>query len=45
MEEIVRHYYSLGKYTTDDMTVFVQANYISVDVFKELTGKDYVAAD
>ncbi|WP_082920229.1 XkdX family protein [Loigolactobacillus backii] len=41
MGDLVKQYYQLGLYTTDNLKVFVQAAYITAADFKSLTGNDY----
>lgn len=39
--EKVKRYYDMGKYTIEQMKVFVQTNKISEQEFTEITQQDY----
>ncbi|WP_461241208.1 XkdX family protein [Paucilactobacillus sp. N302-9] len=43
MSDLVKNYYKLGLYTTENLKIFVQATYITADDFKDLTGTAYKA--
>lgn len=43
MHDLVIQFYKEGLYTTDDMKLFVEVQWISADEYKQLTGTDYVA--
>lgn len=43
MGDLVKQYFALGLYTVDNLKVFVQAAYITIVDFKQLTGQDYTA--
>lgn len=43
MYNSVKRYYDMGKYTDEQMKVFVQAKWITVDQYKEITGIKYIA--
>ncbi|WP_461241217.1 XkdX family protein [Paucilactobacillus sp. N302-9] len=43
MADLVKKYYKLGFYTDDNLSIFIQAGYITADDFKELTGTAYTA--
>lgn len=40
---IIKEYYNLKLYTTDDVKVFVKVNWISDVEYKTITSIDYVA--
>ena len=40
----IKEYYDLKLYTVDDIKVFVQVNWITVDEFKTITGVDYTTS-
>ncbi|MFX3616210.1 MAG: XkdX family protein [Sporolactobacillus sp.] len=40
----ISDYYKKGYYTNDQMKVFVTAGWITIDDYKEITGKDYAVA-
>ena len=39
----IKRYYNMGKYTLEQMQVFVQAKWITAEQYKEITGEDYAA--
>lgn len=41
MYSSVKRYYDMGKYTLDQMKVFVKAKWITETQYKEITGVDY----
>lgn len=43
MSNLVKSYFSLGLYTSDNLKIFVQAAFITAADFKDLTGTDYAA--
>lgn len=43
MGDLVKRYFALGLYEIDDLRIFVQAAYITIVDFKQLTGQDYAA--
>lgn len=38
---IVKRHFDRGNYTEDDVRVFVQAEMLTEDQYKEITGEDY----
>ena len=40
---IIGDYFKLGLYAKDDIKVFVQASWITVADYKQITGEDYAA--
>ncbi len=43
MYNSIKRYYKMGKYTKEQIKVFVLAGWISEDQFKEITGDEYAA--
>lgn len=43
MYNSIKKYYDMGKYTNEQMKVFVGAGWITAEQYKEITGIDYVA--
>lgn len=43
MYSSIKRYYDMGKYTKEQVTVFVQAKWITPEQYKEITGDVYVA--
>lgn len=43
MYNSIKKYYDMGKYTLEQMKVFVKAKYITAAQYKEITGTEYVA--
>lgn len=43
MYNSVKRYYDMGKYTDEQMKVFVQAKWITVNQYKEITEIEYIA--
>lgn len=43
MYNSIKRYYDMGKYTDEQMKVFVQANWITAAQYEEITGITYVA--
>ena len=41
MRNLVMQFYKQGLYTIDDLPLFIKAEFISPDDYKELTGKEY----
>lgn len=41
MYKIVKRFYDKGIYTAENVAVFVKANKITVEQYKEITGEDY----
>ena len=41
--DAIKMYYKEGLYTKDDLKLFVEVDYITAEVYKELTGEDYIA--
>lgn len=39
----VRRYYNMGFYTNEQMKIFVVAEFITAEQYKEITGEDYAA--
>lgn len=39
----IKRYYDEGRYTKDQVKIFVRAKWITSDEYKEITGDDYVA--
>jgi len=39
---IVKRHYDAGRYSKEDVAVFVAAGFITADQFKAITGDDYV---
>lgn len=39
----IKKYYDQGRYTNEQVKVFLQANWITAEQYKEITGIDYVA--
>jgi uncharacterized XkdX family phage protein len=39
----VKKYYDMGKYTDEQMKIFVQAGWITVEQYLEITSVEYVA--
>lgn len=44
MRDLVMQYYKQGLFTIDDLSLFIQAEFISKADYKDLTGKDYDVA-
>ena len=44
MRDLVMQYYKQGLFKIDDLSLFIQAEFISEADYKDLTGKDYDAA-
>lgn len=42
--DAIKRYYGLGCYTNENMRVFVKAERITKEQFKEITGKDFEGA-
>jgi uncharacterized XkdX family phage protein len=43
MYNSIKKYYDMGKYTDEQMKVFVGAEWITPEQYKEITGVEYVA--
>ena len=43
MYDSIKRYYDSGRYTDEQMKVFVLAGWITPEQYKEITGVDYVA--
>lgn len=43
MFKIVKRYFDLGIYSTENVAVFVKAEKITSDEYKTITGEDYTA--
>ncbi|MEC1778394.1 XkdX family protein [Schinkia azotoformans] len=41
MYNSIKRYYDMGKYTLDQMKVFVQAGWITPEQYTEITGEPY----
>lgn len=41
MYNSIKRYYDMGKYTLEQMKVFVKAKWIEEEQFKEITKEDY----
>ncbi|MFJ7976520.1 XkdX family protein [Peribacillus sp. NPDC096379] len=41
MYNSIKRYYDMGKYTDDQMKVFVQATWINPEQYEDITGKAY----
>ncbi len=41
MFSIVKRFYNRGIYNTDDVGAFVRAGRLSVDEYRQITGKEY----
>jgi uncharacterized XkdX family phage protein len=37
----IKRYYDMGKYTNEQVKIFVMANWITAEQYKEITGEDY----
>lgn len=44
MRDLVMQYYKQGLFTIDDLSLFIQAEFISEADYKDLTGNDYDVA-
>lgn len=43
MYDTIKRYYDSGRYTNEQVTVFVKAKWITEEEYKLITGQDYVA--
>jgi len=43
MFESIKRYYNMGKYTDDQMKIFVQANWITEAEYNDITEIEYIA--
>lgn len=43
MYNSIKKYYDMGKYTDEQMKIFVKAEWITEEQYKEITGIEYVA--
>lgn len=43
MYDSIKRYYDMGKYTNEQVKVFVKAGWITEEEYKTITGEDYVA--
>lgn len=43
MYNSIKKYYDMGKYTTDQVKVFVQAKWITAEQYETITGIEYVS--
>lgn len=41
MYNSIKKYYNMGKYTNEQVKVFVSAGWITAEEYKEITGVDY----
>lgn len=37
----IKRYYDMGKYTNEQVKIFVMANWITAEQYKEITGENY----
>lgn len=43
MYDSIKRYYGMGKYTKEQVKIFVLAKWITEEQYKEITGDEYVA--
>jgi uncharacterized XkdX family phage protein len=43
MYNSIKKYYDMGKYTNEEMKIFVKAEWITEEQYKEITNVSYVA--